>query len=788
MSPSGPPRNSVGVPAWPHAQLITLTGVMVAVFITGREDVWALLAVLAGAGIGMLLGQPTARPGWIPTAVGLGLCALGATALLPQAWFDIPAWRSLFPPDGLVPLANSVSPQPAMTLFWLTILAATVVTALFLLSSPIKGIHLLIFLQVVTVLIAVYGAMAIAAYQTGWSYPFASAAVFGFFPNKNHTATLLAVGAILSCGLIHHAVLKKRVMSAVLAALTVAVPLAGLLFFSNSRAGLLLLVVGLTLWLIGVAHSLPKKATLTTAGIVAVFLAGLFLSGSNPVRDRVEDLLRRAVEVEAADGLGELDFRQVIMRDTLRLLSDYQVTGVGLGQFQYVFPHYRNESVRAATILHPESDWIMVAAEMGLPAAGLLLVLAGYYFMRNWRARRDDDGPLRWAVAAAVGAALLHGLIDVPWHRPALGWLLLVIAMAAMPGGEALKRLRGMRIIYALCGLALLGLTWTIAIEFMKGTAPAPYNWPLLNQRLTLLGEQKRQEEGEFLSLEAIRAFPLKYESYYWLASYLRAFRDTEKEVLEAMKAGRAVEPVLPNVAADQAMQWRELRSVHEVEAWAEAVRRCVRIDGVQKDGRLGSAKGMIDRAQQSLRDNDQAELEFSEQIGSEPLLLSYWFYAASPGAGEAWLQKRGDVDAWLDVLPEEMRGRVLDRWVVLPSAAGAVGYMEARGGAAVYGRQLANHYAKEGDKERAVRMLAGAEGVSLEGRTMGGEFGGQLAGLEAQRNEVAVRRLLKEAVDAKEANRERLSVAVSWFAAAGDWEMAWRAASRLASTRKSGQ
>ena len=52
----------------------------------------------------------------------------------------------------------------------------------------------------------------------------------------------------------------------------------------------------------------------------------------------------------------------------------------------------------------------------------------------------------------------------------------------------------------------------------------------------------------------------------------------------------------------------------------------------------------------------------------------------------------------------------------------------------------------------------------------------------------MAVRRLLKEAVDGSVANAEKLKVAMTWHAADGDWEMAWKAASRLAMSRKNGQ
>jgi hypothetical protein len=63
-----------------------------------------------------------------------------------------------------------------------------------------------------------------------------------------------------------------------------------------------------------------------------------------------------------------------------------------------------------------------------------------------------------------------------------------------------------------------------------------------------------------------------------------------------------------------------------------------------------------------------------------------------------------------------------------------------------------------------------------------------QLADLQAQGNSVAVRRLVREAAEAGQPDPDNLRLAVIWYAGAGDWEMAWKAASRLATTRKKGQ
>jgi hypothetical protein len=76
-----------------------------------------------------------------------------------------------------------------------------------------------------------------------------------------------------------------------------------------------------------------------------------------------------------------------------------------------------------------------------------------------------------------------------------------------------------------------------------------------------------------------------------------------------------------------------------------------------------------------------------------------------------------------------------------------------------------------------------------LDGASLpAGEFAAELGKLQAQGNDVAVRRLVKEAAEAADAPPDRAVVAMAWSAQAGDWEMAWRAASRLVTATKISQ
>ena len=770
--------------------LLGLLGATLAILASGTHEEWALILCVAAFGLSLILIAPRVRASWIPVLAAGLLCVAAGLAFLPEDTFGSPIWRARLPDAVRALLGHSLAPQPWISLFWWQLLAATVAYGLCLLTAAVDGRRLAVFLHAVALVVAVYAVMAVADFHTAWDFPFAGNAPFGFLPNKNHTATLLFVGAIISFGLMQWEIVRGRKIGAVLAALCGAPPLAALLFFSNSRAGVVFLAVGLIMWAAGAGRSGSRKVIFAGVGILGAFLLVLFLAGGSEVRHRLSVLLGDAVSVrgEGTDAPRDLDFRQPIFRDTLQMISGQPSAGVGLGQFRYVFPQYRDESSRAAVILHPESDWLMVAAESGVPAAGLLLALVGWYAVQSWRGRHGNDGLLCWTAASAVLAAVLHGVVDVPWHRVSLGWFLFVVAAVCVPRSTApLKHPTLVRIFFLLLGFAFIGSAYFMARELSQGRPPVPYRWKEYNRALTKLGGSMAWEEGEAKAREATEVYPLEKDAHYWMLAFTEA---QGEELEEIIRSGRAVEPVLPQVAEGQANLWRGIDASREAEAWGEAVRRSLRIDALEAGGATASTRGIIDRAVQSLRENPGAQIELLGRIESAPELQAQWFRSASPEAAEIWLDGEPNAAGWLDSLPLDLRGQVLNRWITLPSAAGALAYMEARNAPApgAYWRQLANYYAKAGDKARAVGMVAEAEGLSLGGPLTSGEFGAQLAALEAQGNNVSVRRLLKEAAEGEKPDPDKLRVAVTWFAAAGDWEMAWKAASRLVTATKTGQ
>jgi len=777
----------------PLANLLLLLAAAISVMVAGTQDTWAIAAFLAGAGLALFSVRPLVRPSAVPLVLVALFCALCLLAFLPLGYFSLPGWRSALTKLGSVPLADSVNPQPWFGWFWWSLLAGTSLACLALLTAPLQTKPLALVLHSAAFFVAVYAALSIFASQTGWTYPFHGGAVFGFLPNRNHTATLLVVGSVLSFGLMQWRLARGDKVAASFAALCSAPSLAALLFFSTSRAGVVFLVVGLVIWAIGVSHSpVARRRILLTTLVLAVFLGLLFVAGGSTVRDRLANLWREALSVEMEDDGRDIDFRQPIFRDTARMIAEQPLTGTGLGQFSDVFRQYRDESARAATVLHPESDWLMVAAETGIPSVLVLGALFLWFVSVCWKSRSASGGMLRWTAASAVAAAALHGIVDVPWHRPSVGWFLLTIAASSVPSSGRLLRMPGLiRLLFLLFGLSLLAAAGWMAFEKQQGRSPSPYRWPEISSELEKLGEQRRFAQAETVALQATQKFPLRSEAYYWLAGYLRMFEGTDKEIEDALRSGRAVEPVLPGVVEEQAIILQPIDPGAAMELRLLAVQRAAAIDAREDRANLPTAGSYTGRAIRAFQGDKERQLWLAGELANQPVLLAYWLAQADPDAVAEFVGNLADQSGFLDALPADQRRQVLSRWISTPDAGRAVAFMEAREALSAGGEYwplLARYYASQRDLPRAVRRVASSCGVSLEAPVVGDDgLRGEMAAATAEGNTVAARRMANEAIAAPEAQKDQVMAAMAYFASQNDWESAWKAASRLALDPKLG-
>ncbi|MBI4515430.1 MAG: O-antigen ligase family protein [Deltaproteobacteria bacterium] len=124
--------------------------------------------------------------------------------------------------------------------------------------------------------------------------------------------------------------------------------------------------------------------------------------------------------------------RPSLWRETLVMVRDFPLFGIGLGNFEWLFPRY--QPVGTHTYFdRAHNDYLQLVVESGLLGAGCFAWLFVRFFMLCWRGLRTaerDRVLLALGLTAGVAALLLHSLTDFNLHLPSNA-LLFVIAVAA---------------------------------------------------------------------------------------------------------------------------------------------------------------------------------------------------------------------------------------------------------------------------------------------------------------------------------------------------------------------
>jgi len=173
------------------------------------------------------------------------------------------------------------------------------------------------------------------------------------------------------------------------------------------------------------ARSLP----FALAGFVIFMLVLLFLIGPSA---RSAAGTRIGATITQGDSLG---LKPTAWRDSLRMIREFPIFGVGLGCWPELFPHYQRAPWMSFFFRQPENDYIQLAAETGL--AGLALAFwFGAVVWRKCRAAAAGLSVRRWPLFAALGAGIAGGLIheffDFSLHTPANALLFSVLLAALL--------------------------------------------------------------------------------------------------------------------------------------------------------------------------------------------------------------------------------------------------------------------------------------------------------------------------------------------------------------------
>ena len=674
----GPPTNPRALLA--HALL--LAGAAGAVFVAGGAPQGSLGIFLVCAGLALVGCPPRVAVEGRLWLAGGALIGCGAAAFLPWRSLPVPAWRAALAAVPAIPLPATVTPAPWETAFWLALVALSVVTGLFALSQPVRSPALLALALGAVLACAGYAALSMLAWGTGWRYPWTGeGATFGFFANRNNTATFLITGSVLAAGVLGVSFRDRRWVSVDLAVAALALCVPGLFFFSASRAGVLVLFLGIILWAagLGARHRPPRVAL--TLGVVLLLGAAAFLAIPSEARHRLFEVAGGGVRRDpppARAGSGQpatevfRDSRLPIYRDALGMVRDYPLTGTGLGTFALVFPQYRRASVSEAPIIHPESDWLMTAAECGLPALLCLGALGWWTLARLRPLPAHPYWPLRWGCVAAALAAVIHGIFDAPAHHVALGWWMLALAglglqtrrddahPAAVPPSTRVRRAQ--HAAFVLAGVGALALGGRLVGAQWFGAPPLPpfYAAAMQPQIFDTLCRPGGAERAMDLAQATIRRAPMYDATYFLLTEALGQFEGVRDQMDGNCLAQRLLNPTAPGIPLEQGDLWVDLDPARAAAFWLDSLARTERVNRATGEPvSTGAYANLIYRA------GNRPELQRRLWSGSSrgTAYVFAWLENAPAGLCRTQLETLAGDDGFLARLSPPERARFVSDW-----------------------------------------------------------------------------------------------------------------------------
>jgi len=194
------------------------------------------------------------------------------------------------------------------------------------------------------------------------------------------------------------------------------------LIFSLSRGGILCFLFSMVFFftILGIKRSQRKKRKIG-AVILGLIFAMLIWIGIDPVLKELSTL---------ADIRFTSDTRTVVSKDTLDIARDFPFFGVGLGNFQHIYPKYTTLKLRGV-FTHAHNDYMEMLADTGWP--GAILFFGGIVFLLIktlllWHRRRDPfvTGITLGGVTGAV-FILLQNMVTFNFHIPANAMLFFII-------------------------------------------------------------------------------------------------------------------------------------------------------------------------------------------------------------------------------------------------------------------------------------------------------------------------------------------------------------------------
>ena len=756
-----------------------------AVFLAGGPVQGAMGVFLAAAGVTMA-ALPPVRPAprvyWI---LGGAAVACAALAFLPAALVSLPSWRQNLSHVPVLAMAQTISVSPQETAFWFAVFAASVLTALYGLGHPVRFPATLWLAVAAAGICAAYAGLAIYACSTGWKYPFFeedgySRPGFGFFPNRNQAATFLVTGCVLCPGIIATGWKTRRWVAVLCGAAALFVNAGAVLFYSSSRGGIVFLFVGLGLWLAGLGRTHSSRPLwISVLALTAMSVTFFFLSQS-PARSRIlqsvgwnEPQASAPASPQQPVHQSAGDFRIPVFLDTLGMVRDFPVTGIGLGNYAWVYPFYAQRSLREEVAIHPESDWLMLATETG-PATLLLFLCWLALLLRGLFAQKKSSPgwPVRWGIAAAALTGILHGIADVPLHRAGLGWWILVLAgigIGGSPHENAAGGGRTLRRVFLPAGaLAFLIGAGLIHAQWFGGIPRPPFLAGDVQGRIVTLSREGAIPAAESLARETLQVLPMARGLYFQLGLLLFSSGASIRDVESVFAVERALDPGRPQIPYLQGRIWSRVDPLRTAELWDEAI---ARHEAIHQAG--GRPDRPVWKIYEEMLWQAEKDAGLVNALGATarrgPMYRLLWL--SNPATHRVFAETAASDDGFLNALDEEGKRKFLDILTTKCGPGMTDGFLKGRAGweAAFWPTRLRRMIAS-GDYSTAIHAVSERYRIALQLPSCPtalseppADPAGACAFYLQRGNRVTARRILADAAAAGSPDAIRIQAALAW-------------------------
>ncbi len=588
---------------WWKGVVFALLPIVVIMFGAGREA-WSKGVAVMLMSLFLLIFSPQRK---LPLFVTLSLLAAllaPLLAFLPSGWLETPAWRKHLTDDWGVNLSSTLTPQSWVTFEAWLFFAVCILWLAWCLTRGFSNDQRRAILQTLT-LGGVVLCLSTIFEKMGWiSMPMWPrnqqewGDSFGPFANRNHISSLSAMICILCAGMVQNAHRRKSRLW-ILFALCIFPPLI-CIFINTSKAGVILLFIGMTIWLgtSAMREGFFKKMALTAAfaSIIATLL--VVSGGGVSARFHAGDFGSSIIDPGA---------RWSLFVESINMTLHAPWLGIGLGNFECIFPQITALHVPSSRFLHPESDLLWLLTEGGLltliPCLLILMwiVLAtGPWFGRKKMSSSNRlDRKLRNSAAIAFGIGALHGLGDVPSHG--LGFAMFMALLA----GTSIRprRLKESatvreRWISRLAGLGALwlGFCW-ISVSLGHPLPLGKSAAMALRSRAQKLASSGSTSIAMSLMNQSISMSPMDFRLYYDRACIRLLQNTSQDEALLDFSRSRALDPQYAPFCYTEGVTWLDYNPQNSIVGWREFLRR----NPTASSGIYGYYRAMLNHASQHL-------------------------------------------------------------------------------------------------------------------------------------------------------------------------------------------